>query len=214
MSHHGGGFFVDMFKNRQEAGIKLSQKLDYLRGKNTFVLAIPRGGVAVGKEISQKLNCPLGILIVKKIGAPGNPELAAGAMGPDGKMVWNEDIMEQLGLTPDNLAPEIKNLKFKMRRSRLQPTMVAPTLRDKTVILTDDGIATGATIEVAIAWLRKKNPQKIVLAVPVAPKELVEKFKSLVDELIILETPEYFGAVGQFYEEFPQISDEEVVKLL
>lgn len=205
---------MDMFKNRQEAGLKLAQKLDYLRGQKILVLAIPRGGVVVGKEISQELNCPLGILIVKKIGAPANPELAVGAMGPDGEVVLNKEILQELGIEEKDFE-EIKKLKKEeITRLSRRLAITTPALRNKIVILTDDGIATGATTEAALSWLRKKNPEKIILAVPVAPVELIEKFKGQVDDLIVLEIPAYFRAVGQFYEDFPQVSDEEVVKLL
>lgn len=205
---------MDMFKNRQEAGLKLAQKLGYLGRQKTLVLAIPRGGVVVGKEISQKLNCPLGILIVKKLGAPANPELAVGAMGPDGEVVLNKEILRELGLEEKDLE-EIKKLKKEeIGRLSRRLAMVTPILRDKIVILTDDGIATGATIETAIKWARLKNPAKIILAVPVAPPEILRNLKELVDEIVVIEEPREFRAVGQFYEDFPQVSDEDVVKLL
>lgn len=210
-----------MFKNREEAGRKLAEKLKHLKGENIVVLAIPRGGVVIGKILAQTLACPLDVMVVRKIGAPGNPELAVGALGPDGVVVWNEDLLLQLGLTPEQLAPQIKNEKLKMKNylEKFAPQINEASnkklsLKDKIVILTDDGIATGATTEAAIAWIKTQNPDKIVLAVPVAPPETVEKFKNLVDELIVLETPAFFGAVGQFYEEFPQVEDEEVVELL
>ena len=169
-----------MFENRQEAGEILSQKLLKFKGiKNALVLAIPRGGVVIGKAVSDALGIPLGVVYAKKIPTPGQPELAAGARIARTK---------KFGKTPD--------------------------VKDKSVILVDDGIATGATIETAIKYLRKKKVGKITLAVPVAPKETVEKFKHLADKLIILETPIYFGAVGEFYRDFPQVSDEEVIQLL
>ncbi|MBI5465331.1 phosphoribosyltransferase [Candidatus Gottesmanbacteria bacterium] len=203
-----------MFKNREEAGRLLANRLGHLKGKNIVVLAIPRGGVVVGKILSQNLGCPLDVLVVKKVGAPGNPELAVGAMGPDEVVVWNFDILRSLGLTPEDLNEEIQNLKVKIQNYLEKFKTGKLDLKGKTVILTDDGIATGATTEAAIAWIKRQEPAKIVLAVPVAPPETVGKFKNLVDELIVLETPAFFGAVGQFYEEFPQVEDEEVIQLL
>lgn len=175
-----------MFENRREAGEILSQKLLKFKGmiaqacvKNALVLAIPRGGVVIGRVLADTLGVSLGVIYAKKIPTPGQPELAAGAYIARGK---------KFGKTPD--------------------------VRGKTVILTDDGIATGATIETAIKYLKKKRVGKIILAVPVAPKEAVEKLKRRVDRLIILETPDYFGAVGEFFRDFPQVGDEEVVRLL
>lgn len=208
-----------MFRDRQEAGRKLVKQLNNLAigqsSNNIVVLAIPRGGVVIGKILSQKLGCLLGTLVVKKIGAPGNPELAVGAVGPNGVAVWNQDVLNQLRFSPPQLALEISNLKLGIKE-RIKKFGKIPkvNLKNKTVILTDDGIATGATIEAATLWLRIQKPAKIILAIPVAPPETVEKLKELVDELVVLETPAFFGAVGQFYEEFPQVSDEEVVKLL
>jgi len=203
-----------MFKNREEAGKKLADKLNYFKNKSLVILAIPRGGVVIGKILAQELDCPLDVLAVKKIGAPGNPELAVGAIGPDNVVVWNNDLLHSLGLRPKDLEEEIKNEKLKMKNYNEKFKMREISLAGKTVILTDDGIATGATIKAAITWIKTQKPNKIILAVPVAPQEVVEKFKNLVDELVVLETPAFFGAVGQFYQEFEQASDEEVVELL
>lgn len=205
---------VFMFKDREEAARLLAEKLKHLKGENIVVLAIPRGGVVVGKILAQTLACPLEVMVVRKIGAPGNPELAVGALGPDGVVVWNEDLLFQLRLTPEQFKLVIRNLKLEIRDRQEKFKTKNFTLKDKTVILTDDGIATGATTEAAITWIKTQNPGKIVLAVPVAPPETVEKFKNLVDELIILETPAFFSAVGQFYQEFSQVEDEEVKELL
>ena len=169
-----------MFENRQEAGEILSRKLLKFKGiKDAVVLAIPRGGVVVGKVVSNALHVPLGLVYAKKIPTPGQPELAAGARITKAK---------KFGRTLD--------------------------VKNKTVILVDDGIATGATVEAAIKYLKKKRVGKITLAVPVAPKENAEKLKRSVDKLIILETPTLFSAVGEFYRDFPQVTDEEVIGLL
>lgn len=209
---------MPMFKNREEAGRKLAKQLNNLTieqsNNSIVVMAIPRGGVVVGKVLADKLGCPLGVLVVKKIGAPGNPELAIGAMGPDGETIWNLGILGDLGVSKEEMEREIEELRKEVIEKIKKYKIKNLDLKDKTVILTDDGIATGATMEAAIRYVHGKQPKKIVMALPVAPPETVEKFRNLVDELIVLETPEYFSAVGQFYEEFPQISDEEVVKLL
>ena len=169
-----------MFKNRQEAGRFLSRKLlKFKSRKDAFVLAIPRGGVVIGKVVSDALQIPLGVVYAKKIPTPGQPELAAGA-----RIVRTK----KFGKTPE--------------------------VKDKSVILVDDGIATGETTKAAIKYLKRKKARKIILAMPVAPKEIVEKLKCKVDKLVILAIPDYFGAVGEFYRDFPQVSDEEVVKLL
>jgi len=169
-----------VFENRQEAGEILSQKLLKFKGiENAVVLAVPRGGVVIGRIVSDVLKIPLGVVYAKKIPTLGQPELAAGAL-----------------IT--------RNKKFGE----------TPNVKGKVVILTDDGIATGATIEAAIKYLKKKKAGKIILAVPVAPKETVKKLKCMVDRLIILEPPTFFGAVGEFYRDFPQVTDEEVVNLL
>lgn len=203
-----------MFKNREEAGKRLAGELKHLKSNNLLVLAIPRGGVVVGKIIAQELGCPLKAIIVKKIGTPGNPELAVGAMRPDEKVVWNDDILSQLGLKETDLIEQIKNEKFKMKNYKEKFKKEEMDLKNKNVILTDDGIATGATVEAAIAWTKTKMPAKIILAVPVAPPVIRERLKGKVDEAIFLETPIFFEAVGQFYQEFPPVSDEEVIKLL
>jgi len=206
-----------MFKNREEAGRKLADKLlSYKATKNLIVLAIPRGGVVVGKILSQALNCPLDVLITRKIGAPGNPELAIGAVGPGGIRIIDWELAKRVGADGEYLKAQSSKLQSEIQerekkfRARKKPLEVT----GKTVILTDDGIATGATIEAAIAWLKSKKAKKIILAVPVAPPEVVEKLRPLVDELICLDQPEFFAAVGQFYQEFEQISDDEVVQLL
>jgi predicted phosphoribosyltransferase len=204
-----------VFRDRNEAGKLLAIRLrSYQNKKDALVLAVPRGGVVVGKELSSFLNLPLGIIITQKISAPGNPELAIGALGPDNVVVWNEDVLAQIGLTPEDLAPQIKNEKLKMQNYNEKFKKREISLAGKIIILTDDGIATGATMEAAIAWIKLQNPSKIVLAVPVAPPEVIEKLKPMVEELVCLEQPEFFSAVGQFYQEFEQVTDEEVISIL
>lgn len=210
-----------MFKDRKEAGKRLAAKLlsnsaiKRLRNQ-IIVLAIPRGGVVVGKEIAQALGAPLDVLITRKIGAPGNPELAIGAVGPGKIRIVDWEMARRVGADKDYIEEETKKKteEIKNREQRFRKEKPAFGAKNKIVVLTDDGIATGATVEVAIACIRTQKPKKLILAVPVAPPEVAGKLKPLVDELICLDQPEFFAAVGQFYQEFEQISDDEVVQLL
>lgn len=205
-----------MFKNRQEAGRLLAKKLSCLKDKNPIVLAIPRGGVVIGREIAQFLGCPLDIIVTKKIGAPKNPELAIGAVGPEGIKVIDKNLCQRVGAADDYLKIKTEQLKKeiiikeKILRQKQKPLSPA----GKTVILTDDGVATGSTVEAGIKFLKTKKPKKIILAVPVLASDTLERLLPLVDELIYLEAPWDFWAVGQFYQEFPQVEDKEVIKIL
>lgn len=205
-----------MFGSRQEAGLSLAQKLKKYRGKSVIILAIPRGGVVVGKTIASKLSLPLDIIVTRKIGAPGHEELAIGAVGPGGIKVVDWELAGRTGASRKFLETQGKNQdkEVKRRIKLYRGKMALPRLSGKIVILTDDGIATGATVEAAIAWIKSQKPKKLVLAVPLAPLDTLDKIESLVDELIVLETPVEFFAVGQFYRNFPQVSDEEVINLL
>lgn len=210
------------FMDRLEAGEKLAEKLP---GKFDLVLAIPRGGVVVGQVVADRLGLPLRIVVTKKVGAPGQEELAVGAMGPDGRVVWDEELIARLGINKADLATQIKNAKLKIKNylkkfEKVRPCSIAGSdLNGKTVILVDDGVATGSTMEAAIEWLRHKCQMlnakcQIIVAVPVCAREAYEKLQGLADEVVCLSVPEDFGAVGQFYEHFPQVTDEEVVSIL
>ncbi len=202
------------FKSREQAGELLAQKLKNY-GKDSLVLAIPRGGMVIGAVIAKNLSCPLDVIITRKLGAPGNPELAIGATTSKGGIVLDRDLMDRLGITQDYIHNEHKKqLTEARRREKLYSKGKEPTISGKTVILVDDGIATGATIEAAIAALKEGNPKKIIIAVPVAPPQTVKRLKHRVHDFIVLSTPESFWAIGELYEDFPQVSDDEVVKLL
>jgi len=206
-----------MFQNRAQAGKKLASKLlSYKATKNLIVLAIPRGGVVVGKILSQALDCPLEVIVTKKIGAPGNSELAIGAVGVVGKPVIDEELAERVGADENYLKSKILNLKSEIKRREkiFRRDKLPLNLKDKTVILTDDGVATGATMMAAVEIARQQNPKKIIVAVPVIAKDTLEKIESLADEVVFLDAPEMFFAVGQFYQDFSQITDEEVRKIL
>jgi len=205
-----------MFKSREQAGQLLAQDLLRYKDRKAVVLAIPRGGVVVGRAVADELDATLDTVVVRKIGAPGNEELAIGAVGPNGIAVWNEDLLPWLGIgrrAMEGLLQE-KEQERRERERRLRGASPLPNLTGRVVILVDDGIATGSTVAVAAKWVKSQKPERIVLAVPVAPEEAVARLRELVDEVVCLSMPEEFFAVGQFYEEFPQVSDEEVKELL
>ena len=203
-----------MIKNRSDAGNKLAEKLtDIVKGEELIVLAIPRGGVVVGKEISKKLICPLDVIISKKITPQSFPEYAIGAITHDGTIYRGEhwDRFSQVSKFEDEKNKKKLELKRKLEKYRGNSDY---EFGNKTVILVDDGIATGSTVFVLLKWLSKHNVKRIILAVPVIPATTYEEMKPLVDNLVALEIPTEFSAVGQFYEEFDQVSDNEVIKIL
>ena len=205
-----------MFANRTEAGAQLAKKLSsYSRDKGVVVLGIPRGGVAVAKEISTALHLPLSVLVIRKLGAPSNPELAIGAVANDGKPVWNTPVLEHLRVSETYPREELARQLVQVRR-RMQLFGLSNRfpVHDKLIILVDDGIATGATVKAAISILRKQKVKKIVLAVPVCSGETAVELAALVDEFVCLERPTRFEAVGEFYEDFRQVSDADVKALL
>lgn len=202
-----------IFKNRTEAGKKLSLVLEDLRGTNAIILALPRGGVIVAKEVADALNLPLDIIVTRKIGAPENDEYAIGAIDLDGEGVWNE--LERSRVDKKWLAEKIGDEKREaMRRWSLYRGVRGPlNLHHKTVVIIDDGIATGLTMGAAIAYAKRKGAQKVVVAVPVAAADSVRELKTETDVRTI-ETPLFFSAVGEWYEDFPQVSDHEVTEVL
>lgn len=191
---------MKIFKDRKSAGILLANRLKNI--KADLVLGIPRGGVVVAKEVAKELNLPLDVVITRKIGATNQPELALGAVDPDGEVV---------GGLKFNIDEELKEIR--RREDLYRQGKKVLELDGKTIILVDDGIATGATVLSAIKYL-KRHGAKVILAVPVASKEALEKIKDDSEQIIVLHTPEYFQAVGQFYQEFEPVSDAEVVQYL
>ena len=203
-----------VFESREKAGQLLADRLKKY-GKNSLVLAIPRGGVVVGTEISKKLSCPLDVIITRKLGAPGNPELAIGATTSKGGLVLDRELIDKLEITQNYLHSEHKNqLAEARRREKAYTKGKTPEIIGKTAILVDDGIATGSTMEAAIHAAREGLPRKIVIAVPVAPSQTAERLRNLVDDFVVLATPDPFWAIGEFYSSFPQVSDEEVIAIL
>jgi predicted phosphoribosyltransferase len=205
------------FKDRRDAGRKLAQKLTSYAGKpDLLILALPRGGVPVAYEVALALNAPLDIFIVRKLGLPGREELAIGAIATGGVRVLNRDIIRTLSI-PDEVITFVakRELQELVRREKLyRRERPAPEVRDRTIILIDDGLATGASMRAAIAGLRVRHPSQIVVAVPAAAAEVCQTFRSEVNEIVCAITPEPFYGVGRWYEDFSQTTDEEVRILL
>ncbi|BCX18440.1 MAG: phosphoribosyltransferase [Geminicoccaceae bacterium] len=207
-----------MFADRTDAGRRLAAALVHLRDRHPVVLALPRGGVPVGFEVAKALAAPLDILLVRKIGAPFQPELAAAAIvdGAEPVLVRNEEVIRAYGIDEEWIEAEAsRQLAEIERRRRLYCGDRAPvSVRGRTAILVDDGIATGTTVRAALRALARLAPARRVLAVPVAPPDTVASLAHEADEIVALEQPEWMGAVGQFYRDFTQTEDEEVVRLL
>lgn len=208
---------MDKFIDRQAAGIILAGLLKkYANQSNVIILALPRGGVPVAYEIATALSAPLDVFIVRKLGFPGHEELAVGAIASGGTIFFNEPLMSQLNITRLSIQPVVeKEQEELLRREKLyRNNRPFPNLREKTVILVDDGIATGATMRAAIEALRKHKPTSIIIAVPVAAFSTCEEMAPLVEKIVCPLKPIDFYAVGLWYEHFPQTSDEEVIELL
>ena len=205
-----------MFKDRADAGKTLAMRLRQYEDTDAVVLAIPRGGVVVGYEVAKALDLKLDVVIPRKIGAPGNPELAIGAVVTRDHPIINHAIVEQLNIPVSYIEQEIENqLKEIERRRRLYIGTRPPHgIEGRVVLLVDDGLATGYTALAAIRAVKQENPGKLVLAVPVAPRDTYELLKKEVDEIVCVEVHELFFAVGQFYEVFTQTTDEEVTEML
>ncbi len=207
-----------ILSNRQDAGRRLARELLRFRGSDVVVLALPRGGVPVGFEIAQALDAPLDLVLVRKIGAPFQRELAVAAVvdGETPETVTNEDVLAELSLTPDYVREEAAHeLREIERRRRLYLEGRPPLpVEGRTAIVVDDGIATGATMRAALHAVRRRRPARLVLAVPVAPPDTIEELRGEVDEVVCLATPAFFGAIGAFYDDFRQLEDDEVRELL
>jgi putative phosphoribosyl transferase len=207
-----------MFANREEAGRRLAGLLMHLRGSAPVVLGLPRGGVVVAAQVARALEAPLDVLVVRKIPAPEQPELALGAVtdGEQPRLVLNHQIVAALRVSQEDLDRAVaEQLEEVRRRQRLyRDGRPAPPLEGRAVIVVDDGIATGATVAAGLEALRHARPARLVLAVPVGPPEAIAALRSKVDELHCLEAPAHFAAVGAFYRDFRQTADAEVVALL
>jgi putative phosphoribosyl transferase len=206
-----------IFRNRTEAGQHLAARLTrYADRSDVLVLALPRGGVPVAYEVAQELKAPLDIFLVRKLGVPGHEELAMGAIASGGVRVLNEDIVNYLRIPDEviDVVAEREQRELERRERAYRDGRPPPDVRDRVVILIDDGLATGSTMRAAAASLRLQKPRRIVVAVPVSSRETCEEFRSEVDEIVCAYTPEHFQGVGLWYEDFSQTSDEEVRELL
>jgi putative phosphoribosyl transferase len=206
-----------VYKDRKDAGKRLAEKLSLYRDKaDVIVLGLPRGGVTVAHEIAEALHRPLDILIVRKIGFPDNPELAAGAVSETGTVVFNKDILSGYGVSRQYLERETERQRDEIARriNFYRGGKGVPSLAGKTVILVDDGVATGATVKAAISTLKRERIAKLVVAVPVASQQAEREIAAMVDEWVCLQAPAGFMAVGNYYYDFTQVKDEEVVAML
>jgi putative phosphoribosyl transferase len=206
-----------IFKDRTDAGHQLAARLTrYADRGDVFVLALPRGGVPVAYEVAKELNAPLDIFLVRKLGVPGHEELAMGAIASGGVRVLNEEIVNYLRIPDEviDLVAAREQRELERRERAYRDERPPPDLKDRVVILIDDGLATGSTMRAAAASLRLQKPRRIVVAVPVSSRETCEEFRSEVDEIVCAYTPERFQGVGLWYEDFSQTSDEEVRELL
>jgi putative phosphoribosyl transferase len=204
------------FKDRKEAGQILAGKLSHYAGQKVLVLGLPRGGVPVAFEVAKALKAPLDIYVVRKLGVPGHEELAMGAIASGNVRVLNKPVVEDLRISEEEIDAETRKEKKELRRRERLYRGDRPTLdvSNRTVILVDDGIATGSTIKAAIKALKKEKAGRIVVAVPVAPVSTIEELQRDVDELVCVSRPEFFYAISLWYDDFPQTSDEEVRELL
>ena len=206
-----------IFKDRRDGGEQLASKLeDYKDREGVLVLALPRGGVVTGYEVASYLNCPLDVIIIRKLGFPGQPELATGAVSETGTVVLNESIISAYGVSEEYIQEEISLQKAVIERRVIlyRKGQRIPDLKGKTIILLDDGAATGATMKAAISTLEKESIERLIVALPVAPIETARELRQMADELVCLETPDHFMAVGSYYNDFTQVTDEDVVEIL
>ena len=208
---------MDRFLDRSDAGKKLAEKLkNYQNGKDLIVLGLPRGGIPVAYEVAKALKAPLDVFLVRKLGLPNQPELAMGAIASGGVRVMNENVVRRSGVSEQQVE-EIVNEEQKKLQEREEIYRGARPeigIHGKTVLLVDDGLATGASMQAAVSALKEFDPEKIVVAVPTAPRDTCQEFESLVDEVVCLRTPSPFWGVGGSCQNFSQTSNEEVRELL
>ncbi|HOQ30548.1 MAG TPA: phosphoribosyltransferase [Armatimonadota bacterium] len=205
-----------IFEDRVDAGRRLAKALEEYRGRDLVILGVPRGGVVVADEVARALNAPLDIVVARKIPAPGNPELAIGAVAADGSDMIDPMARHYPGVTPEYLerakAEQIAEIQRRLQAYR--GGRPAPDIAGKTVIVVDDGIATGSTVMASLRSLRNRGAAELILAVPVGPPSSIERLRAEADRVVVLETPEPFFAVGEWYQRFDQVTDEEVVEIL
>ncbi len=211
LSHSG-----EPFKDRKEAGRLLAAALEAYRDKNAVILGIPRGGVVVAREVARGLGAELDVVLSRKLRTPGEEELAMGSVSEDGRVFLNNEVVGELGISAVEIEEETARQleEIKRRAELLRRVRPRVPLRGRLVIVTDDGVATGATTQVALRAVRMEQPQKLVAAMPVAPEETILRLAGDADEVLCLRVPPFFSAVGQFYEQFYPVDVEEVLYLL
>ena len=204
------------FRDREDAGLRLAERLARYQSENPVIFALPRGGVPVGYEVARALKAPLEVFIARKLGAPNQPELGIGAVAQDGTLVLNERVVEAIGVSEEYVQRiAVEEIGEARRRLKLfRADRREPEVRERTAILVDDGIATGVTTWAAIVALRRRDPRRLVLAVPVCAAQPAELLRQEVDELICLQAPSDLMAISIWYRHFEQTSDEEVIELL
>jgi len=203
-----------VYRDRFEAGRELGEVLKPLRERrDVVVLALPRGGVATGVEVAAALSAPLGVLVVRKVGHPRQPELALGAVASGGVRVLQPSLLRKLGLTAHQLEPIIQNELREVTRREQAYGLSLPAVEGKVVVLVDDGLATGSTMEAALRVVRQLRPAALIVAVPVGPEDTCRRLAELA-QVVCLQQPRDFGAVGYYYEDFGQLSDADVIALL
>jgi putative phosphoribosyl transferase len=208
-----------MFTDRRDAGLQLAEKLKHYKScKGVLVLVLPRGGAVPGYEIARAIGAPLDVLIVRKIGFPGQLELAIGAVSETGAVVLNQRIISDGGVSKkyieDEISAQKKEIDRRIRLYRGGRRLGFEEVEGKTIILVDDGVATGATMKAAIATLKEEKIKRLIVAVPVSPLETADELRAMADEFICLYTPSDFMAVGNYYRDFTQVTDEEVAEIL
>ena len=202
------------FADRRDAGRQLAAALGKYRNTDAVVLALPRGGVPVGYEVARALGLPLAVFVVRKLGTPGQRELAMGAIASGGVRVLNEQLISDLGISPEVIDAVAAEEERELKRRELLYGSTVPELRNRAVILVDDGLATGATMRAAVRAVRLHGPARIVVAVPVGASDTCDTLRREADELLCLRMPEPFSAVGLWYSRFDQTTDDEVRKLI
>ncbi len=206
-----------MFQNREEAGDRLAALLNtYQDHPSAIILALPRGGVSVGYRMSLALRLPLDVFITRKLGAPGNPELAIGALAETGTTFLNQEVINSLAVSSMDLEREVRIQQEEIARRQVayRSGRPLPFLGGRTVILVDDGIATGATFFASVSAVRSLRPERIVGAIPVGPRETIDRLRQQLEEVVVLDTPAFFFAVGNHYADFRQVEDNEVTTYL
>ena len=203
-----------IFKDRVDAAQKLAKKLEWVKKENPVILAIPRGGVVTGDVIAKTLGLSLDVIVSRKVGAPYNPELAIGAVAHDGSFFPNSELINALGIPKsyldEKIAEQMEEIRHRLVKFRGRTDY---DLKNKTVVLVDDGIATGATVFVALEWIKKQHPKRVIVAIPVGPRDTIERLSKMA-EVVVLDAPESFGAVGEFYHSFDQVEDYQVMEIM